>query len=95
MNILGYDPYVTEAEDVELVDLPQLLAKSDIVSLHVPHNEDTHHLIDEDALSQMKQGAILVNTCRGGVVDQKALCVLVSWDLAFGGSSFTSYKTPL
>ncbi|MGI6034476.1 MAG: hydroxyacid dehydrogenase [Limnochordia bacterium] len=73
MNILGYDPYVIEAEGVQLVDLPRLLAESDIVSLHVPHNENTHHLIDASAISHMKKGAILVNTCRGGVVDQEAL----------------------
>jgi phosphoglycerate dehydrogenase-like enzyme len=54
-------------------ELPKLLAESDIVSLHLPLTADTERLIDEEALRSMKPGALLINTARGGLVDQNAL----------------------
>jgi phosphoglycerate dehydrogenase-like enzyme len=54
-------------------DLDALLAESDIVSLHLPLSDATEHLVDAAALAQMKPGAILINTARGGLVDQEAL----------------------
>ena len=57
----------------EYVTLEDLLAQSDIISLHCPLTEDTHHLIDDEAISQMKMGVMLVNTSRGGLVDTKAV----------------------
>ena len=55
------------------VTLDELLGRADVVSLHVPLSPATHHMIDTVALSRMKQSAYLVNTARGGVVDQDAL----------------------
>ncbi len=67
-------------------ELPQLLAESDVVSLHVPQTPQTERLINADTLSQMKPGAILVNTARGGLVDEPALvAALASGQLRAAG----------
>ena len=77
-DILVYDPFVSTLEpvgklNITQVTLPELLAQSDIVSLHVPLNEDTQNLIDAAALAAMKPAATLINTSRGGLVDEAAL----------------------
>lgn len=58
---------------VEFAELPMLLAQSDFVTLHVPLSDETRHLMNEQTLSQMKPTAYLVNTARGGIVDEHAL----------------------
>ena len=77
LNVIAYDPYLTqemlEGYDVDLVDMEELLSKSDYVSVHVPLTEDTEHLFDYQAFSRMKPTAIVVNTSRGGVIDSQGL----------------------
>ncbi len=58
---------------IGIVSMDNLLKNSDIISLHVPYLKETHHLIDKNAVSKMKQGVILVNTARGGIIDTDAL----------------------
>jgi (S)-sulfolactate dehydrogenase len=78
MNVVAYDPYVPADGDcwekiTRFDDLFALLRAADIVSLHVPLNDTTRHLLDDAAIAQMKKGAILVNAARGGVLDENAL----------------------
>ncbi len=84
MNVLGHDPHPFPAAVAEPVaSLQDLLARADLVSLHVNYGPGTRHLLDHDALSQLKPGAILINTARGGLVDDAALlAVLQSGRLA-------------
>jgi D-lactate dehydrogenase len=75
-RLLAHDPAPhpeCEALGVRYVPLPELLAQSDIVSLHCPLTPATHHLIDADAIAGMKPGAMLVNTSRGAVIDTQAV----------------------
>ena len=76
-RIIAFDPYlaqeVADAYSVRLVSLDELLAESDVVSVHTFLDASTRHLIDAPRLAQMKPGAYLVNTARGPIVDQDAL----------------------
>jgi phosphoglycerate dehydrogenase-like enzyme len=70
---LFFDPAVEAHEGLARVPLDTLLAQSDIVTLHVPLTPQTRHLIGREQLARMKRGAYLVNTARGGLVDEAAL----------------------
>ncbi|GAA3573646.1 hydroxyacid dehydrogenase [Amycolatopsis ultiminotia] len=72
-TVLAYDPVQAETPGAEKVELDELLARSDIVTLHLPLTEGTRHLIGAAELERMKPGAILINTSRGGTVDEGAL----------------------
>ena len=74
-SVLASDPYPTrEAEQlVEYVSLSRLFSESDVISLHCPLTPETHHLIDDDAIQQMKHGVMLVNTSRGQLVDTQSV----------------------
>jgi D-3-phosphoglycerate dehydrogenase len=73
MKVIGYDPYVKDAEGIKLVDLDTLLGTSDYVSIHTPLTPETHHLVGKEVFDKMKSGAFLINCGRGGVVDESAL----------------------
>lgn len=73
-RLIAHDPMVRNTSvDVERVSMEKLLSQSDIVSLHLPYDETTHHLINTESFAAMKPGAILINTARGSLVDESAL----------------------
>ena len=77
MRVLAYDPpirhIIEKTDGVEYVEMDQLLAESDFVSLHSDLNSSTHHLMGKKAFAKMKPTAFLINTARGPIVDEKAL----------------------
>ncbi|HYL55325.1 MAG TPA: phosphoglycerate dehydrogenase [Gemmatimonadales bacterium] len=77
MQVVGHDPYLSPERAAELqlklLPLEQLLRQADVVTLHVAHTEQTHHLINAARLKLMKPTAVLVNTARGELVDEAAL----------------------
>jgi len=77
MNRLAYDlrqdPLLSGRYGFCYVELDELLARSDVLSVHLPLGDETHHMLNREAFRQMKKGAILVNTARGGIVDTAAL----------------------
>ncbi|MBR5752910.1 MAG: C-terminal binding protein [Clostridia bacterium] len=81
-TLIAYDPYLStesfEEAGAKGVSLDELLKTADIVSLHTPLFESTHHMIDADSLGKMKDGAFLVNTSRGGLVDTEALIAAIA-----------------
>lgn len=82
MSVAAHDPFLDDddpaLEDVRPMDLDGLLAAADVISLHVPLNDGTRGLIGAGALSKMRPGAVLINTARGGVVDEAALCAALA-----------------
>lgn len=76
VTLLAFDPYVkaTDRYDwVKFVSLKELLSQSDIISIHAPLNKETHHLLNKEKFSLMKNGVILVNTSRGELIEEAAL----------------------
>ena len=82
MELLGNDPFVTEEaaaqHGVRLLPLPELLARADVVTVHVPLTHATRGLIGADEIGRMKPGALLVNVARGGVVDEAVLAAALA-----------------
>ena len=76
-EMIAYDPYIQDEifkqTSVKKVGFDELLAKSDIISVHTPLYESTYHMFSKQQFNKMKQGMIIVNTSRGGVIDQEAL----------------------
>jgi phosphoglycerate dehydrogenase-like enzyme len=99
--VIAYDPMPNEAfaglHGVRLCTLDDLLAEADIVSLHLPCTPDTTNMINARTLARMKDGAVLVNTSRGGLVDEPSLCdALASGKLmAAGLDVFKTEPLPL
>ena len=96
MSVAAADPYLPPDDsawrEVERLELSALLATSDVVSLHVPLTDETRNLIGKGAIAGMKASAVLINTARGGVVDEDALCeaLKAGW---LGGAALDVFAT--
>ena len=77
VTILVADPYLSDEEaaglGVERVELAELMDRSDVVSVHAPATDQTRHMIGAELLSRLRDGTVLINTARGGIIDQAAL----------------------
>ncbi len=77
MKVIGYDPFLTrevaEKKGFELVGLDELYARSDFITVHTPLTEETRNLIERNAFRKMKDGVILINCARGGIINEKDL----------------------
>jgi D-3-phosphoglycerate dehydrogenase / 2-oxoglutarate reductase len=73
----AYDPFVSAVDmaavGVQKMDLDEIIGEADYLSIHVPLSDDTYHLINEERLKQMKSNAVIINTARGPIIDEKAL----------------------
>ena len=77
MRVVAYDPFIAASDPawgaVTKLDLPTLAQGSDVISLHIPLTEQSHHLVDAGLISEMSEETVLINASRGGVVDEPAL----------------------
>ena len=95
MTVVAYDPYVTELENIELLDLDELLARSDFISLHVPHTDETHNILDQAAFGKMKEGVRIINCGRGGTIDEDALIQAIQDGVVAGAALDVFAAEPL
>ena len=99
LHVIAYDPYVSELtisqDGVEPVSLDELLTRSDFVSVHAPHNEETDHAFSTDAFAKMKNNAVIINTARGPIIDEEALLdALQSGAIAGAGLDVLEQEPP-
>ncbi len=88
MNLLAFDAYPNNQAATEIgftyVKLDELLSQSDVITLHVPYNKDTHHIINSSNINNIKKGALLINTSRGEVLESSALVNALDQELLGG-----------
>ena len=94
-DITDRSQWTKSLKDSSVMPLDRLLATSDVVSLHVPMTSDTHHLIDREALVNMKPSAYLINTSRGPVVNEDALVVALREGLIAGAALDVYEREPM
>lgn len=95
-TIVIYDPFLTESpEGTELVDLPTLLARSDVITVHAPLTEGTRGLLGAEQFAAMKAGAFVVNCSRGGIIDEYALAESISSGHLAGAGLDTFEREPI
>ncbi|MFW6174027.1 MAG: C-terminal binding protein [Elusimicrobiota bacterium] len=96
VKIIAHDPYFEDKDSfewIEFVSFEQLLKNSDVLSVHAPLNEETYHLINQKVIENMKKGIFIINTSRGGLIDEQALYdALVNGKIAGAGLDLLEYK---
>lgn len=83
-NDIHHDVFLSEILHFNYVSLDEVLSQSDIVTIHTPYNEHTHHLINHENIQKIKKGALLINTSRGGIVENEALIEALDTDILSG-----------
>ncbi len=91
MRVLAYDIFPNDSLGYEYVDLDTLFRESDVISLHCPLTDKTWHIIDEEAISKMKEHCYIINTSRGGLIDSKALLDALL-ERSLGGAALDVYE---
>jgi D-3-phosphoglycerate dehydrogenase len=98
MKVIGYDPYlskeVAEKKGVELVSMDELLNKSDFISVHTPLTDETRNLVDKNSFKKMRNGVILINCARGGIVNEKDLYEAIKGGKVAGAALDVFEKEP-
>lgn len=88
MRIIAFDPYpnpkFAEEYDFEYVDMPELLKRADIITLHCPLTKENYHLLDDEAFNAMKDGVVIINTARGELIDTEAMFKALSSGKVYG-----------
>src|SRR5512138_997712 len=99
MKVIAYDPFITrekaESLGVELVELDDLLSRSDFITIHVPKTKDTANLIGREAFARMKKGVRIVNCARGGIVNEADLVEAIKEGKVAGAALDVFEQEPL
>jgi D-3-phosphoglycerate dehydrogenase / 2-oxoglutarate reductase len=99
MSVIGYDPFISKNDmqknNIEKIEeLSELMSNADFISLHLPHNQKTHHIINADMISKMKSTAYLINCSRGGTVDEEVLYTALQNNVIAGAGLDVFEKEP-
>jgi len=97
MNVIGFDPFISvedmKKDNIEKKeDLKDLMKESDYISLHIPHIKQTHHIVNKEMLSLMKNTAFIINCARGGTIDEHALYEAVK-NKGIAGAALDVFET--
>jgi len=94
LEIIGFDPYASGGR-YPLVELDELLARADVVSVHVPLTDDTRGLLSIERLARLRPTSVLVNVARGGIVDERAVALMLESDRLAGAGFDVFEREPL
>lgn len=91
MNVIAHDPYPVQDGSIEYVTREELFRRADVISLHCPLTDDTRYIINDEAISLMKRGVLIVNTSRGRLIDSEALLRALN-EKRIGGAALDVYE---